>query len=165
MSLWCGNCRQEIFEGFALLQRLERDEAGKLRYANNVYVPPNCAVCAKCWSEFPEDAKLSGEIAQATAEAYRGEVFTHVPADSPNDPFWKSKTWSGIVADDKALTYLSTEVVRRVLANAIPIIEGENVGFEDAHNIICDTAQALLRERFGDEEADRMIRKFTGMLH
>lgn len=125
MSLWCGSCRNEIFDGFGILYKLERTIEGKLLYPDKTmdYVPPNSAVCDRCWSNVPKSKKHSGEQAKSNAEQSKETVFAYAPADSSNDAFWKSKTWSGIVTEDDKLVFIAPDAVNRFFINAVKIID------------------------------------------
>jgi len=124
MSLWCGSCRQEIFEGFGILYQLGRDAAGVLRFPDkkNDYVPLNSAICDRCWNGVPKEEKRTGDSAKQDAEKNTDTVFVYAPADSNNDPFWRSKTWSGIVTQDNNLTFVSANIVERHLRQSLEII-------------------------------------------
>lgn len=125
MSLWCGNCKQEIFKGFGLLYLLERTEDGQLRYPDraNDYVPANSSICDPCWSLLPEGEKRTDEDTKTTAENSRDTVFIYLHAESNNSPLWRSKTWSGIVLDESTITFIRPEIAARHLTGAVEIIE------------------------------------------
>lgn len=126
MSLWCGNCRKEIFEGFGILYRLERTAQGTLLLPDKKkdYVPPSSAIRDYCYSRLPESEKSTGEEAKTKAERSKKDVFAFAPANSNNDAFWRSKTWSGIVTDDEKLVFIKPNAVTRFFSKAIEIIDG-----------------------------------------
>jgi hypothetical protein len=119
MSLWCGACRDEIFEGFGLLYRMDIVD-GKPRppTKDNEYVPPNAAVCAACWARVPMADRLL-DANQATA---RRTVYAYASADSSNSPIWGSKQWSDLVASD-TYVFLREEIVQQRLPRTLPIID------------------------------------------
>ena len=125
MSLWCGSCRGEIFGGFGLLYQLKRTGDGKFRYPDKAgdYVPPNSAVCDECWNHFPLSEQHASQKAEIAAEQDKETVFAYAPADSNNDPFWGSKTWSGIVTDEDKLVFIAPEMVARYFPGVMEIID------------------------------------------
>ena len=126
MSLWCGSCRSEIFAGFGILYQLERTNDGKLRFPDKSkdYVPANSAICDPCWLRLPASEKYTDESMKITAEQSEETVFAYAPADSNNDAFWGSKTWSGIVTDDGKLVLVKSQAVSRYFPKAVEIIDG-----------------------------------------
>ncbi len=125
MSLWCGSCRREIFEGFGLLYQLERMGDGQLRFPDQAkdYVPANSAVCDPCWNSLPINEMVTDEKVRAEMERGKETVFAYTSADSNNDPVWKSKTWSSIVANDSNIVFIKHKAVVRYFPKAVEIIE------------------------------------------
>lgn len=120
MSLWCGACRTEIFEGFGLLYRMPMvDGAPRPPTKDGEFVPPNSAVCDCCWSTVPEDERLS-QVAQAI-EPDAPYVFAYAAADSGTSPTWGSKQWSSIEASNRYV-YLRVKTVKRFLPKVVLII-------------------------------------------
>jgi len=120
MSLWCGACRNEIFEGFGLLYRMEM-VGGKPRFPtkDQEYVPPNSAVCDRCWKGVPRKERLTD--ASAATGPNKRFVFAYADSDSSNSPIWGSKQWSDIEASENYV-YLRLAAVQRYLPQTLPII-------------------------------------------
>ena len=125
MSLWCGACRKEIFEGFGLLYRMPMVAgAPRMPTQDKEYVPPNSAVCDSCWSLVPVDERLA-EVSQAV-EPDAPYVFAYASADSSHSPIWGSKQWSDILASERYV-YLRVGTVKRHLPKVVLIIFGDAV--------------------------------------
>ena len=120
MSLWCGACRKEIFEGFGLIYRMDLvDGQPRLPTKDKEYVPPNSAVCDRCWVSVPENERLA-QVAQA-AETDAKEVFAYASASSSSSPIWGSKQWSDIEHADQYV-YLRQSTVETYVPKILPII-------------------------------------------
>lgn len=122
MSLWCGNCANEIFEEFGILYRLGLTVDGALRYPDKLheYVPPNVAVCAGCWSRLPP-TKMHP---RSEAQKLDGIVYAYAPADSDRVPFFGSKAWSSIRTRDDQIVLITSDVVVRCLPRAVRAVMG-----------------------------------------
>lgn len=123
MSLWCGNCRQEIFNGFGMLYMLERF-GGALVLPNKEedYTPANSAVCDDCWAQVPNTERLCGETHKATLDKETDTVYLYLPSDSDRCAFG-SKSWSSIESDLSNPIFLRHANVAQHLGKTLPIIE------------------------------------------
>lgn len=124
MSLWCGSCRSEIFQGFGILYQLERDDSGHLRFPNKAkdYVPANSAVCDHCWELLPAEEKQTGAQVQAQAESSGETVFIYALADS-SPCLVGSKSWSGIVSSEEHFVFVQSAAVAKFFPRALAIIQ------------------------------------------
>lgn len=120
MSLWCGACRKEIFEGFGMLYELERTPQGIRLPQSGSKVPPNSAICAVCIRMIPE-----GEFANdhAAVDSGAATVYAYIPADSSRNSFSGSKSWSDIAYTDAGFRFLPRTLVEQRLPRAIEIID------------------------------------------
>lgn len=125
MSLWCGACRKEIFEGFGLLYRMDMvDSSPRGPTGDGEYVPPNSAVCDRCWSDVPESDRLV-DASQATNPDVPF-IFAYASADSSNSPIWGSKQWSDILTSDRYV-YVLGKTVKKYLPKVVLIIFADAV--------------------------------------
>lgn len=125
MSLWCGNCKNAVTNGFGLLYKFERTESGELKYPDKKkdYVPPNSAICDTCWRRFPRVEKFTDAASKNMMEAGRETVYAYASAES-NYGRDGIKTWSGIVANESKtrLVFLTSDAVEECLPGAVEII-------------------------------------------
>ncbi|MBI4276658.1 hypothetical protein HY629_02340 [Candidatus Uhrbacteria bacterium] len=121
MSLWCGACRREIFEGFGMLYRCDRTAEGfELPNKAADIVPPNSAVCDQCWKRLPAAERLPA-VADLGSEIGGQHIFVYEPADSGRCG-WGSKSWDSIQADAKKRVFLRAATVERFFPQTLPII-------------------------------------------
>lgn len=120
MSLWCGACREEIFDAFGILYELERTPEGNVQVPSEARPSPNSAVCAKCWAKIPEAERISDHRG---VDRGSERVLAYAPADSENSPIWGSKEWSSIVADYERMLFIRRALVVEQLPRALEIID------------------------------------------
>ncbi len=125
MSLWCGACRTEIFDGFGMLFLLERDGNGSLLLPDQKkdYVPPNSAVCDKCSKRLKRSHFLGGLKQLPALNKSRRALYAFAPATSANSPTWGSKMWSAIETKESQFKFLAASTVQQQLPRTVEIIK------------------------------------------